>query len=114
SGARIGADLPREAREAGGVLESIDAEALEIRGYRVVDTGVRIARQRDVDGAQVAARRQREPRLQHPRFGQRREERRQVLEPQEAAAQRDVVDAIRIAPDVDVDRCGFWPRAAAA
>ena len=70
--------------------------------------------EREVDGAQVAARREREPRLEQARLRQRREERRQVLEPQEAAAQREVVDAVRVAPDVDVDGRRFGPSAAAA
>ena len=75
---------------------------------------VGVARQRDVDGAQIAARREREPRFEQARLRQRREERRQVLEPQEAAAQREVLDAVGIALDVDVDGRGLGPGAAGA
>ena len=114
SGARVGADLAREPRDAGHAFERLDAEPREVGRHGVVDARVGSARQREVDGAQVAARRQREPRLEQARLRQRREERRQVFEPQEAAAQREVVDAVRIAPDVDVDGRRFGPSAAAA
>ena len=112
--ARIGADLAREPRHAGQPLELLDAELGEVGGSRVLDARVGVARERDVDGAQIAARREREPRLEQARLRQRREERRQIFEPQEAAAQREMLDAVRVAPDVDVDGGRFGPGAARA
>ena len=98
----------------GNALERLDAEPGEIGGHRVVDARVGVARERDVDGAQVAARRKREPRFEQPRLRQRREERRQIVEAQEAAAQSEMLDAVGIAPDVDVDGGRFGPGAAGA
>ncbi len=86
----------------------------EIGGGRIVDARVGVARERDVDGAQIAARRQREPRFEQARLRQRREERRQIVEAQEAAAQSEMLDAVGIAPDVDVDGGRFGPGAAGA
>jgi hypothetical protein len=114
AGARIGAHLARQRSESRQRLERLDAESRELDRRGVVDLLVGRARQHQLHAAQIAARRERQPRFEQARRGQRRRQRREILEAHERAAQRQALDAVGAVRHVEVHGGPGRPRAAAA
>ena len=115
SGARVGADLAREARDAGHILELPRCRAPRSRPPRCS----RCRRRRCASSARSTARRSpRGASANHDsskrdsgsgaKNGVRSSSRRKLLR------SAKLVDAVRVAPDVDVDRGRLGPSAAAA
>ena len=92
--------VARKGRHAGPMLVRQHTEPGELRRHGVLELRVGVFADSDLEVAQVAARRQREPRFAPRRLRQRGDERRQVVEPQEVALEPDALDALAAERDV--------------